>query len=65
MVRNRLERPERLLSRFRTMSVEENSGPRVTILRMPRGPDGSRGFRPRRPIAGNSTSATYSTRHES
>ncbi|KAL4717709.1 hypothetical protein ACJJTC_000858 [Scirpophaga incertulas] len=44
------ERPERLLARLRTASLED-AAPRVVVLRMPRGPDGSRGFRPRRPIA--------------
>ncbi|XP_021206112.1 cold shock domain-containing protein E1 isoform X2 [Bombyx mandarina] len=47
----RSERPERLLSRLRTASLEESAGPRVIAVRTPRGPDGSRGFRPRRPIA--------------
>ncbi|XP_026762174.1 cold shock domain-containing protein E1 [Galleria mellonella] len=47
----RTERPERLLSRLRTASLEEAAGPRVIVIRPPRGPDGSRGFRPRRPIA--------------
>ncbi|XP_059055369.1 cold shock domain-containing protein E1 isoform X2 [Achroia grisella] len=45
------ERPERLLARLRTASQEESAGPRVVVIRTPRGPDGSRGFRPRRPIA--------------
>lgn len=49
--RPRSERPERLLSRLRAGSTEEGGGPRVVVLRPPRGPDGSRGFRPRRPIA--------------
>lgn len=48
--RERPERPERLLARLRTVSLEE-PGPRVLVLRPPRGPDGSRGFRPRRPLA--------------
>ncbi|XP_061723001.1 cold shock domain-containing protein E1 [Cydia pomonella] len=47
----RPERPERLLARLRTASLEESGAPRVIVLRGPRGPDGSRGFRPRRPIA--------------
>lgn len=47
------ERPERLLARLRTASLEESSGPRVVALRAPRGPDGTRGFRPRRTVAGN------------
>ncbi|XP_068620395.1 RNA-binding protein Unr isoform X2 [Battus philenor] len=47
----RCERPERLLARLRTASLEEAGVPRVVLARPPRGPDGSRGFRPRRPIA--------------
>ncbi|CAH2985121.1 unnamed protein product [Chilo suppressalis] len=43
------ERPERLLARLRTASLED-AAPRVVVLRPPRGPDGSRGFRPRRPL---------------
>lgn len=46
------ERPERLLARLRTASLEEANGPRVVALRAPRGPDGTRGFRPRRTVAG-------------
>ncbi|CAB3226075.1 unnamed protein product [Arctia plantaginis] len=47
----RCERPERLLARLRTASLEEANGPRVVVARPPRGPDGTRGFRPRRPIS--------------
>ncbi|XP_063697366.1 cold shock domain-containing protein E1 [Culicoides brevitarsis] len=36
-------RPERLLSRLKLNSVDE-SVPRVTVLRSPKGPDGSKGF---------------------
>lgn len=36
-------RPERLLSRLKLNSVEE-TGPRVTVLRSPKGPDGTKGF---------------------
>ncbi|XP_038216584.1 cold shock domain-containing protein E1 isoform X2 [Zerene cesonia] len=43
-------RPERLLARLRTISLEDAAGPRVIVLRTPRGPDGTRGFRPRRPV---------------
>ncbi|XP_028167112.1 cold shock domain-containing protein E1 isoform X1 [Ostrinia furnacalis] len=49
--KTRGERPERLLARLRTASLEEAAGPRVVVLRAPRGPDGGRGFRPRRPLA--------------
>lgn len=48
----RSERPERLLARLRTASLEEANVPRVVLIRPPRGPDGTRGFRPRRPISG-------------
>ncbi|KPI96212.1 Cold shock domain-containing protein E1 [Papilio xuthus] len=44
------DRSERPLARLRTASTEEGA-PRVVVTRNPRGPDGSRGFRPRRPIA--------------
>ncbi|KAJ8736948.1 hypothetical protein PYW07_000219 [Mythimna separata] len=47
----RVERPERLLARLRTASLEESNGPRVVVIRAPRGPDGTRGFRPRRTVA--------------
>ncbi|XP_039763660.1 cold shock domain-containing protein E1 isoform X2 [Pararge aegeria] len=50
-VKARCERPERLLARLRTLSLEDASTPRVVLARPPRGPDGSRGFRPRRPLA--------------
>ncbi|KAI8431064.1 hypothetical protein MSG28_001125 [Choristoneura fumiferana] len=50
-VKARSERPERLLARLRTASLEEAGAPRVVVVRGPRGPDGSRGFRPRRPLA--------------
>nr|WFQ96467.1 cold shock domain-containing protein E1 [Trogoderma granarium] len=36
-------RPERLISRLRTVSQDE-SGPKLTVLRQPKGPDGTRGF---------------------
>lgn len=36
-------RPERLISRLRTISMED-TGPKLTVVRQPRGPDGSRGF---------------------
>ncbi|XP_049886199.1 cold shock domain-containing protein E1 [Pectinophora gossypiella] len=49
--KTRTERPERLLARLRTASLEESGGPRVVLARPPRGPDGTRGFRPRRPLA--------------
>lgn len=36
-------RPERLISRLRTISLEDQ-GPRITVMRPPKGPDGSKGF---------------------
>jgi cold shock CspA family protein len=36
-------RPERLISRLRTVSLDD-AGPRLTLLRQPKGPDGSKGF---------------------
>ncbi|RZC42843.1 cold shock domain-containing protein E1 [Asbolus verrucosus] len=36
-------RPERLISRLRTVSVDD-AGPRLMVVRQPKGPDGSRGF---------------------
>ncbi|XP_067012520.2 RNA-binding protein Unr isoform X2 [Anabrus simplex] len=37
------ERPERLISRLRTISVDD-AGPKLTVTRQPRGPDGTKGF---------------------
>ncbi|XP_012279281.1 cold shock domain-containing protein E1 [Orussus abietinus] len=37
------QRPERLISRLRTIS-QEDSGPKLTVVRQPKGPDGTRGF---------------------
>lgn len=37
------QRPERLISRLRTTSLEE-TGPKLTVVRQPKGPDGTRGF---------------------
>ena len=36
-------RPERLLSRLKSMN-EEMVGPRVIVIRPPKGPDGTHGF---------------------
>ncbi|KAJ8929356.1 hypothetical protein NQ314_017960 [Rhamnusium bicolor] len=36
-------RPERLISRLRTISVDD-TGPKLTLIRQPKGPDGSKGF---------------------
>jgi cold shock CspA family protein len=42
-------RPERLISKLKTMNLEEaaRGGMKVTVVRQPKGPDGTRGFRPR------------------
>lgn len=37
------QRPERLISRLRTISLEDG-GPKLTVMRQPRGPDGTKGF---------------------
>jgi cold shock CspA family protein len=41
------KRPERLISRLK--STVDESGPKLTVLRQPKGPDGSKGFKPRTP----------------
>uniref|UniRef100_A0A182WM01 CSD domain-containing protein n=1 Tax=Anopheles minimus TaxID=112268 RepID=A0A182WM01_9DIPT len=38
-------RPERLISRIKLNSVDD-SGPRLTVVRAPKGPDGTKGFHP-------------------
>lgn len=38
-------RPERLISKLRTISLDD-SGPKLTVIRQPKGPDGSKGFSP-------------------
>ena len=40
-----MQRPDWLVSRLRTMSVDEHGGPRFYVLRQPKGPDGTRGFK--------------------
>lgn len=37
-------RPERLLARLKINQSSDESGPRLIILRAPKGPDGSKGF---------------------
>ncbi|XP_058792775.1 cold shock domain-containing protein E1 [Phymastichus coffea] len=37
------QRPERLIVRLRTTSLEDN-GPKLTVVRQPKGPDGTKGF---------------------
>lgn len=38
-------RPDRLISRIKINSIDE-SAPRLTTIRAPKGPDGSKGFSP-------------------
>lgn len=42
---NETQRPDWLMARLRTMSVDEHSGPRFFVVRQPKGPDGTRGFK--------------------
>lgn len=54
-------RPDRLISRLKIVSVDE-SAPRLTVIRSPKGPDGTKGFHlesraPR--ISGNNFYALY------
>ncbi|KAF4525248.1 hypothetical protein B566_EDAN014551 [Ephemera danica] len=37
------KRPERLISKLRSISLDD-SGPRITVVRQPKGPDGTKGF---------------------
>ena len=43
------QRPERLISKLKTMNIEEmaRGGARIVVVRQPRGPDGTKGFAPR------------------
>jgi len=43
------QRPERLISKLKTMNIEEmaRGAARIVVIRQPRGPDGTRGFAPR------------------
>lgn len=38
------QRPDRLISRLKNLNCD-NSKPRMTVLRQPRGPDGTKGFK--------------------
>ena len=53
------QRPDWLAARLRTMSIDEN-GPRFYVLRQPKGPDGTRGFKmaPRSSVSSNGVSAS-------
>ncbi|XP_078738314.1 cold shock domain-containing protein E1 isoform X16 [Lampetra fluviatilis] len=37
-------RPERLVSRLKSLTLDDNSAPRLTVTRQPRGPDSTKGF---------------------
>ena len=52
------QRPDWLAARLRTMSVDEN-GPRFYVLRQPKGPDGTKGFKmaSRSSVSSNGASA--------
>lgn len=56
--RRETQRPDWLAARLRTMSIDEN-GPRFYVLRQPKGPDGTRGFKiaPRSSMSSNGVSA--------
>jgi cold shock CspA family protein len=45
-----MQRPERLISKLKALSMEEGTrgGPKLVVVRPPRGPDGTRGFAPAR-----------------
>lgn len=55
--RRETQRPDWLAARLRTMSVDEN-GPRFYVLRQPKGPDGTKGFKmtPRSSVSSNGVS---------
>lgn len=38
-------RPEHMITRFRTLSTNDEGGPRLIVIRQPRGPDSTNGFR--------------------
>uniref|UniRef100_T1JCJ5 Cold shock domain-containing protein E1 n=1 Tax=Strigamia maritima TaxID=126957 RepID=T1JCJ5_STRMM len=44
-----IPRPERLISRLRTVSCDD-TGPRIVLVRQPRGPDGTSGFKTTREL---------------
>ena len=47
--RSNAQRPERLISKLKTMNIEEKArgAARVVVTRQPKGPDGTKGFAPR------------------
>ncbi|XP_059352111.1 cold shock domain-containing protein E1-like isoform X3 [Daphnia carinata] len=59
IVKMETQRPDWLAARLRTMSIDEN-GPRFYVLRQPKGPDGTRGFKiaPRSSVSSNGVSAS-------
>jgi hypothetical protein len=46
--RRRPDRPERLISRLK--SVSDDSMPKLIVIRQPRGPDGTKGFKNERKL---------------
>lgn len=38
-------RPEHMITRFRTLSTADDGGPRLVVIRQPKGPDGTNGFK--------------------
>lgn len=44
------QRPDRLISRLKNLNCD-TSKPRMTVLRQPKGPDGSKGFKLQRTIS--------------
>ncbi|XP_053210633.1 cold shock domain-containing protein E1-like [Panonychus citri] len=55
-------RPERLITRLKSMAVDENVGPKMVLVRQPKGPDGSKGFSVSR--QGGSSSTTYNNNND-
>ncbi|XP_015783849.1 cold shock domain-containing protein E1 isoform X1 [Tetranychus urticae] len=51
-------RPERLITRLKSMVVDENVGPKMVLLRQPKGPDGSKGFSVVRQPGSSTTTVT-------
>lgn len=44
------QRPDRLISRLKNLNCD-TSKPRMTVLRQPKGPDGSKGFKLQRTVS--------------
>jgi len=58
-----MQRPDWLVSRLRTISVDEH-GPRLSVLRQPKGPDGTKGFKKMNRPAPATTSTTSASNGE-